>query len=326
MTEQQQRILTVALKDFRGNNAARQTAMKRALSVGPIGAKKLLEKIEEDQRPLLDQYRAVCTKLAKAEYEKRAQQTKPEDLQKLRDEVLKLRQDENLTKEKILEVAEPAVKKLAQQVVVDRIALLSASPEVRKLRPQLLSMAPFWETCQALTQTPAAKDAKDTAPAPVIRFESYLEQIEQTAIMQAAPIDAAANEIQQANATYASRIHPEEFRCLSDLNLVRILLGLKPLKFDEKLLEAARGHSADMAREKFFAHESPVAGKKSFTDRAKLADTTASGENIYMGSESGSEANQAWFHSPGHFKNMLGDHQRAAIGKSGIHWTELFGG
>lgn len=44
-----------------------------------------------------------------------------------------------------------------------------------------------------------------------------------------------------------------------------------------------------------------------------------------MGSPDGKVANQAWFHSPGHFKNMLGDHQRVGVGRSGVYFTEEFG-
>jgi uncharacterized protein YkwD len=76
----------------------------------------------------------------------------------------------------------------------------------------------------------------------------------------------------------------------------------------------------------FFSHESPVAGKKTPWDRAKLFNTSASGENIAAGVIEGAAANRMWWHSPGHHKNMLGDHKRVGVGRSGRLWTELFGG
>jgi uncharacterized protein YkwD len=69
-----------------------------------------------------------------------------------------------------------------------------------------------------------------------------------------------------------------------------------------------------------------VPGKKSFTDRAKLFGTSASAENIAAGYHDGKAANQGWFHSPGHHKNMLGKHKRVGMGQSGAHYTEMFGG
>ena len=109
------------------------------------------------------------------------------------------------------------------------------------------------------------------------------------------------------------------------LNLTRNLLGLPSLAIDMKLTAAARDHSKDMEELKFMAHESPVPGKKTPEDRAARFGTSSLGENIFQGSRDGNAANRAWFHSPGHFKNMLGDHQRVGVGRSGVYFTEMFG-
>ncbi len=127
------------------------------------------------------------------------------------------------------------------------------------------------------------------------------------------------------NAQVAGRLDPEEARCVLDLNLTRNLLGLGPVQIDPALTTAARGHSADMERLNFFSHDSPVPGKTTPWDRARLAGTSASGENIAMGTIDGAVANEMWWHSPGHHRNMLGDHTRVGVGRSGKHWTELFG-
>jgi uncharacterized protein YkwD len=76
---------------------------------------------------------------------------------------------------------------------------------------------------------------------------------------------------------------------------------------------------------KFFAHESEVPGKREPWDRARNFGTTADGENIFMGVPDGNRANLAWFHSPGHHKNMLAVHSRIGMGRSGVYFTELFG-
>ncbi len=80
-----------------------------------------------------------------------------------------------------------------------------------------------------------------------------------------------------------------------------------------------------MRRLKFFDHTSPLPGKTTPWDRAKLFGTLAASENIYRGAADGRVANRAWFHSPGHHKNMLGNHARVGVGRSGGYFTELFG-
>ena len=119
----------------------------------------------------------------------------------------------------------------------------------------------------------------------------------------------------------------EEARGIEECNLLRLYVGLGALELDPKLCEAARDHSKDMAEQGFFAHESPVPGKKTPWDRAAKAGTTASGENIYAGSPDSHSANMGWFYSPGHHKNMFSPGQRRiGLGQHGSHWTQLFGG
>ena len=79
-----------------------------------------------------------------------------------------------------------------------------------------------------------------------------------------------------------------------------------------------------MAEHKFFAHTSPIKGKESPWDRAMNFNTTARSENIAInGSVEG--ANKAWFHSPGHHKNMFrGNLTYIGLGISGRHYTQLF--
>jgi uncharacterized protein YkwD len=134
-----------------------------------------------------------------------------------------------------------------------------------------------------------------------------------------------AQQVLAANAKLVSQFDPREVEGMTLLNQIRMIAGLPPLAFDPKLAAAARGHSADMARLGFFSHESPVEGRKTFQERAKLAETTASGENIYQGSSTATAALKAWFLSPGHHKNMFASHTRQGLGRSGNVWTHLFG-
>ena len=113
---------------------------------------------------------------------------------------------------------------------------------------------------------------------------------------------------------------------VEDANRLRMLAGLPALLLDPKLCKAALVHSEDMFKHKFFDHESPVKGRREFTDRAAEAGTTASAENIAQGQRDTVEANKSWFLSPGHFRNFFhSGFTRIGYGTHGEHYTQLFG-
>jgi uncharacterized protein YkwD len=138
-------------------------------------------------------------------------------------------------------------------------------------------------------------------------------------------MDPVTRGVLAANARLATQLDPEEAKTILALNLTRNLLGLSAVAIDLKLCAAARDHSADMQKLNFFAHESPVEGKRSPWDRAKRFGASASAENIALGCHDGKHANQMWFESPGHHRNMLARHARVGVGRAGVHYTEMFG-
>ena len=143
-----------------------------------------------------------------------------------------------------------------------------------------------------------------------------------------ADIDRNGKKILASNEKIAEKnsIPAAEVKGIEECNLWRLLVGLNACAIDPKLCAAARDHSKDMATKGFFAHESPVPGKKTPWDRAAKFDTSASGENIYMGSQDPHGANTGWFFSPGHHKNMFSaEQQRIGLGQHGNHWTQMFG-
>lgn len=112
------------------------------------------------------------------------------------------------------------------------------------------------------------------------------------------------------------------------LNENRSVMGLQPLRLDEKLSAAATNHSKEMAAKNYFAHESPVAAHKSPADRARNAkfDGDWGGENIFMGSDSPQTAYSAWWGSDGHRFIMFGNGANTlGAGPSGVHWTMMTG-
>lgn len=96
------------------------------------------------------------------------------------------------------------------------------------------------------------------------------------------------------------------------LNRVRSRHGVPPLRLNRKLSHAARKHSRDMVRRRYFAHNS-LDGRSAF-DRmraTRYVPRNASwvlGENLGWGSGSLAEPMslvRAWMRSPGHRRNIL---------------------
>lgn len=125
------------------------------------------------------------------------------------------------------------------------------------------------------------------------------------------------------------------------LNRVRARHGQPPLRLNRKLSRAARRHSRDMVRHRYFAHDSRN-GRSPF-DRmraTRYVPRNASwwlGENIGWGSGSLSQPAamvRAWMHSPPHRANILNRRFRdigigivigAPVGGRGATYTTDFG-
>jgi uncharacterized protein YkwD len=239
-----------------------------------------------------------------------------EKIAQLRKVLAELRADAALTKEKIEQVGLPALNGLTVLYQQRQSQLLRHRAKFARVQQQLQQFAELLRLLEA--------EWKGTqAPLPV---QDYLQQTDQLLGKIVDPEQENAERIMAENAQLAGRLDPKVVEGMQGLNHLRIVCGLSPLAVDLKLCQAAAEHSADMQSHKFFSHESPLPGKRTFQDRAQKVGTTASGENIYVGSVSASSAGKTWFLSPGHHKNMLNQqHHRQGLGRSGQYWTHLFG-
>ncbi|MFD0676669.1 MULTISPECIES: CAP-associated domain-containing protein [unclassified Paenibacillus] len=112
-------------------------------------------------------------------------------------------------------------------------------------------------------------------------------------------------------------------------NAARVKLGKPAFTWDDKIAGTARKHSADMAANNYFAHESKN-GASPF-DRMKSDGIAmqAAAENIAAGQTSAIYAHEGWMNSEGHRKNLLSDIQRLGVGvafggKMTIYYTQNF--
>jgi len=108
----------------------------------------------------------------------------------------------------------------------------------------------------------------------------------------------------------------------------------RALVWNPALGNAARTHSVDMARERYFNHRSKDG--RLVGERASAAGYRWQriGENIAVGQDSPEEVVNGWLDSPGHCANIMSDHYTdmgAAYAVNNdpetarIYWTQVFG-
>lgn len=89
------------------------------------------------------------------------------------------------------------------------------------------------------------------------------------------------------------------------VNGERIKAGCRPLTIEARLTSAARLHSSDMARLRFFAHESKDGRQPWDRARSQGYGYRILAENIAAGYRTPGQAVDGWMHSPGHRANIL---------------------
>lgn len=309
--------------------AGLQTCMETGKDVAPLlehlddlpaaEMKKLSASVEKVWPQIRSQYVSELEKTAKAISsgpEKNKNQARIRELRAQFQEVYRL--DENAMKPLLKTKSMPAVEELRALMIPQPETVIKAGgSKLEQLRKGAMILATFRDAVLNTELSTIPADAKAT-----------IQAAEKKAADEISGIDKDSLRILDANAKLAAKaeVPAEEVKGIEECNLWRLLVGLNACVIDPKLCDAARDHSKDMAENGFFAHESPVAGKKTPWDRAANFGTSASGENIFAGSESAHSANSGWFYSPGHHKNMFSPGQvRIGLGQHGSHWTQMFG-
>ncbi len=102
-----------------------------------------------------------------------------------------------------------------------------------------------------------------------------------------------------------SAVSQSESRVIQLVNQERIIEGLRPLNYNDKLYDSARSHSRDMATANYYSHDSRN-GRK-FHERIFASGYPISkcGENIALGFSSPEEVFECWMNSPDHRVNIM---------------------
>lgn len=120
-------------------------------------------------------------------------------------------------------------------------------------------------------------------------------------------------------------------------NAERVEAGCPPLSIDLQLVQAAQGHSEDMALSDFFSHTGSDGSRP--WDRIEAAgyEWREAGENIAAGYQSPESVVDAWMNSDGHRANILRcSYQDIGVGYFYLaddtgavnyrhYWTQVFG-
>lgn len=225
---------------------------------------------------------------------------------------------EAVQKKRLAEEGWPAIERLRAKLLPDPKEKLEADVGLRLQRESILFRI---ELCDDLA------DHADLPRDGGLRDQLNISAGESAGLMSIATVKD--RRVLKANQKVAESGDVPELDVIGaeDANRLRMLAGLPALLLDPKLCKAALIHSEDMFVHNFFAHESPVKGRREFTDRAREAGTTVSAENIAMGNQDPAAANKAWFLSPGHFMNFFRPNfTRIGFGTHEKRYTQLFGG
>jgi uncharacterized protein YkwD len=134
----------------------------------------------------------------------------------------------------------------------------------------------------------------------------------------------------QAKKEEEPKLTTEEQALLDLTNKEREKEKLPPLKMNAKLLQSAREHSANMAKQMKMDH---VLDGKEPKDRVKEVGYVYAhtGENVSYGQRTPAEALQVWMGSPGHRRNIVRPEYTelgVSVAKSskGVpYYTQVFG-
>lgn len=220
-------------------------------------------------------------------------------------------------KKRLAEEGWPAIERLQATLIPDPRKLIEADAALVARRDAILFRLDLCDTLAKRAGLP-----QDTA----VRAKLDISAIGGAGLMGIATAKDRRVLADNREIAEAGTVPEVDVAGIEDANRLRMLAGLPALRTDPDLCKAALIHSKDMHEHNFFAHESPVKGRQKFTDRAREAGTTASGENIAMGQRDPIQANRGWFLSPGHFRNFFGNHARIGLGTHEGYYTQLFGG
>ncbi|MBK1831168.1 hypothetical protein JIN77_10550 [Verrucomicrobiaceae bacterium R5-34] len=276
----------------------------------------LFKKIDKIWPRMRDSWISDFSRLAKDSSSKSSDQKKY--VRELREELAAMKDLEDGPMKTVLKKRGMPILNELRKILLPKTAdvLATTDAETKKKRRTLVAIAGLRDALIKAAIIPSTTSSM-----------AELKEAEQSVTRSISGLDRKGLKVMESNFKVAKRKKvPEAERIgVADANLMRLLAGYTALEIDPKLCETGRDHSKDMETHNFFAHMSPVKGKRTPGDRAKNFGTRGNGENIYMGNESPLAANKAWFYSPGHHRNLFRPNWKViGMGRHNRHWTQMF--
>ena len=303
------------LMNFRaaaGDGPKRQEAAEALLKTGPRGAATLRRIVTADLPVRTANYKKAFYNESRSIASKKYLTTGSAKIKSWRDQFESMG---SVTKESLKAKGGPAMDGLYGALVPSRTEVLESSKSLAGRRAELLSL----ESILARCNDELKRKSSDSG------LSKTLEQQETLISLMCTSMPESHRKLIEADLKQFKYMSFDEWHGFVHLNVVRVLLGLSPMRVDLRLSAAGRGHSKDMNERRFFSHASPVPGKSTPWARAALQGTKSRGECIASGMRSGPGAIRAWFFSPGHHKIIMSGASRVGIGKYSRKWTLMTG-
>lgn len=139
--------------------------------------------------------------------------------------------------------------------------------------------------------------------------------------------DVLLNTAKTAGVLADNSVRRAERKVFRLVNLERTVRGRRTLAYNGKLAKAARRHSKDMSRKRYFSHTSRDGRTPGDRITAVGYKWNTWGENIAFGYSTPQAVMNGWMNSPGHRSNIL-DNMFCDIGvgyaPNGRYWTQDF--
>ncbi|OMJ16418.1 hypothetical protein AYI70_g6612 [Smittium culicis] len=149
------------------------------------------------------------------------------------------------------------------------------------------------------------------------------QQPQQQQPQQQQPQQQQPQQQQPQQSQNTAGLSSDDVLMLSQINNRRAQSGLRPLSIDQSLMRVAYDHSVYQASIGRMTHDS-IYPDLIARFAASGATCSACSENVGSGMTDVTQANNAWFSSPGHLANILGDYNHIGWSNVNSFWTQVF--
>jgi hypothetical protein len=328
LSPDEEKEVAALLEKFRGPAALqdRQRAADRLLEIGGPAPRRLLPAIQDVATPIIQDYGREYLAPARAAYLAKVQAAGLKKIQALRRRVLAMRS--SLSRRALETEGDAALRELHTALWLTPQEVCAQSGDLRQRRETVLALDATRRRCEGYYERPVVPRPGRPPPWRPDRggLAELLGREEQWVALLALSENDRDVMVLEENRKAEASLAPAEVLGIREANRVRLLLGVGALATDLKLCQAARDHTADMARLNFVSHESPLPGKRLPWDRAARFGATCQSENTSYGGWSAAAIVRRWFISPQHHVNLLNrEYYRCGFGNTGQYWVIMFG-